>query len=113
LLLSVNKLVLDRCDEVCNPDMLHNFEDVTDKTIINADICIIGSGVAGLTIANEFIGSRYKVVVLEGGGKKDETRSQKLYDADVVGMAHDGIHNGSGPHSSPPPWVSGPIKAAR
>lgn len=74
--------------------MLIDFEDATVPGTLDADICIIGGGVAGLTIAREFIGTSHKVVVLEGGGRKDEVRSQRLYRADVIGMPHDGIHNG-------------------
>jgi len=74
--------------------MIHDLENVGDVSTLDADICIIGTGVAGLSIAREFLGSKYKVMLLEGGGIKDEARSQKLYISDVVGMPHDGIHNG-------------------
>lgn len=71
--------------------------DLEKKTIDKSyeyDICIIGSGVAGLSIVNEFINDSTRVVVLEGGGNKDESRSQKIYQSDVVGEEHDGVHNG-------------------
>jgi choline dehydrogenase-like flavoprotein len=35
---------------------------------LQADICIIGAGVAGISIAREFIGRPERVVILEGGG---------------------------------------------
>lgn len=35
---------------------------------LQADICIVGAGVAGISIAREFIGRSEKVVLLEGGG---------------------------------------------
>ncbi|MBN9487730.1 MAG: GMC family oxidoreductase [Alphaproteobacteria bacterium] len=35
---------------------------------MQADICIVGAGVAGISIAREFIGRSEKVVLLEGGG---------------------------------------------
>ena len=37
-------------------------------SIIEADLCIIGSGAAGITIAREFIGSSIRVCLLEAGG---------------------------------------------
>src|SRR5262245_56383882 len=37
-------------------------------SIIEADLCIIGSGAAGITIAREFIGSSVRVCLLEAGG---------------------------------------------
>ena len=74
--------------------MIINFDDLDDDDILKPDICIIGSGVAGLSLAKEFLDSDVKVLVLEGGGKKDEVRSQKLYGSKVVGLEHDGVHNG-------------------
>ena len=43
---------------------------IEKNTRINADVCIIGSGPAGLTIASEFANQDFKVVVLESGGRK-------------------------------------------
>src|SRR5438874_852136 len=37
-------------------------------SIIETDLCIIGSGAAGITIAREFIGSSVRVCLLEAGG---------------------------------------------
>ena len=34
---------------------------------LQADICIIGAGIAGISIAREFVGRREHVVLLEGG----------------------------------------------
>jgi len=74
--------------------MLYDFEKSQDDSVFNVDICIVGSGVAGLLLAKEFIDTDLNVLVLEGGGKKDELRSQKLYSSNVIGMEHDGVHNG-------------------
>jgi choline dehydrogenase-like flavoprotein len=37
-------------------------------SVIETDLCIIGSGAAGIAIAREFIGSRVRVCLLEAGG---------------------------------------------
>lgn len=37
-------------------------------SVVTADICIIGAGVAGISLANEYIGRSARVVVIEGGG---------------------------------------------
>jgi choline dehydrogenase-like flavoprotein len=58
------------------------------------DVCIIGSGAAGIAIAREFIGTQHSVILLEGGGTAFESRSQDPYKSEVVGLKHDGIHNG-------------------
>ena len=36
-------------------------------TVVETEVCIIGSGAAGITLAREFINSNVRVVVLEGG----------------------------------------------
>jgi choline dehydrogenase-like flavoprotein len=58
------------------------FEDarrVQDGTHFRADICVIGAGAAGTTIATEFIGSRHQVLVVESGGLEYESDTQTLY----------------------------------
>jgi choline dehydrogenase-like flavoprotein len=64
-----------------------------DGDRLTTDVCIIGSGAAGLTLANELKGTGIRVLVLEAGGRRIEARSQELYRADVVGLAHGGVHD--------------------
>jgi choline dehydrogenase-like flavoprotein len=49
-----------------------------------ADICIIGAGAAGITMALELAGSRNEVLVLESGGLRAEAATQDLYAGSVV-----------------------------
>jgi len=65
--------------------MVHDFRDQAASEFLEADVCIIGGGAAGIAIAREFIGSRHRVLLLEGGGYKREPRLQKLYQAASVG----------------------------
>lgn len=60
---------------------------------VNFDLCIIGAGAAGITLAREFVSSRHKVLLLESGGRGAEAETQALYESEVVGMAHSGIHS--------------------
>ena len=39
-----------------------------DNTLIEGDICIIGAGAAGISMALEWMNKPYKVILLEGGG---------------------------------------------
>lgn len=48
---------------------------------IEADLIIIGAGMAGITIARQFAGSTVKVAILEGGGRDLNDAAQDLYDA--------------------------------
>jgi len=48
-------------------------------TLIEGDLCIIGTGPAGVSLALEWIGSNRKVILLEGGGFNVEAQMQALY----------------------------------
>jgi choline dehydrogenase-like flavoprotein len=48
--------------------------------IVETDLCIIGSGPAGMSIANEFAATHTRVLVLEGGGLELEQDTQALYE---------------------------------
>jgi choline dehydrogenase-like flavoprotein len=70
--------------------------DITecDGTRLRADLCLIGCGAAGITLARELAGGPLSVVVLEGGGTRIEESSQELNECEVVGLAHDGTSSG-------------------
>jgi choline dehydrogenase-like flavoprotein len=63
-----------------------------DGDRLEADVCIVGAGAAGITIARELDGCGRRVVVLEGGGRSVAPGAQDLYGSVVVGLAHGGIH---------------------
>jgi choline dehydrogenase-like flavoprotein len=71
-------------------DLLHD----SHPTGFVADICIVGAGAAGITLAVESASRGKKVLLLEGGGALREESSQQLYDSEVVGLPHRGIHTG-------------------
>ena len=71
--------------------MLREIEDIDGP--LRADVCIVGSGAAGLTIARELEGSGLRTVVLEGGRATVDERSQGPYRSRVAGLAHGGIHD--------------------
>jgi choline dehydrogenase-like flavoprotein len=74
--------------------MISDLEDWEDGAAITTDICIVGAGVAGLTLAREFLGRATRILIIESGGLKDESRTQRLYESEIVGMPHEGVHNG-------------------
>ena len=53
---------------------------------IQADICIVGAGAAGISIAREFIGSSTRVALLESGGLAYDALTQSLYTGDNIGL---------------------------
>ena len=62
---------------------------IDNESFVDTDICIIGSGAAGITLAVEFIGGPHKVIVLEGAGFDRSKESQDLYDGEVVGLNYE------------------------
>jgi choline dehydrogenase-like flavoprotein len=74
--------------------MIRDFAEFDDGAAVAADICIVGGGAAGIALAREFIGTRFSVLMLEGGGLEAEVETQKLYDSEVVGLPHTGVHEG-------------------
>ena len=48
--------------------MFTDARSIAAGSTLQADICIVGAGVAGISIAKEFIGRSESVVLLEGGG---------------------------------------------
>ena len=57
---------------------------LTDKSEIEVDLCIVGSGPAGVSIAKEFVGLAIRVLLIEAGGLEDEALSQSLYDIEAA-----------------------------
>ncbi len=59
-----------------------------DDSLIEGDLCIVGAGAAGISLALEFRNSGHKVVLLEGGGFEYEDRVQQLYDGKTTGQPY-------------------------
>jgi hypothetical protein len=59
-------------------------------TTIDCDVCIVGAGAAGITLALELTGSGLQIVLLEAGGFRVERDSQRLYQGEVVTPAWHG-----------------------
>jgi choline dehydrogenase-like flavoprotein len=65
--------------------MLLNVSDLWDETQPAFDLCIVGAGAAGITLALELIGTGLKVCVLESGGLSYDNRAQNLARGKNVG----------------------------
>jgi choline dehydrogenase-like flavoprotein len=61
------------------------------ETRLQADICIIGGGPAGITLARELAELQGSVILLESGGADADGESQALNDGAVIGSPYDGL----------------------
>jgi choline dehydrogenase-like flavoprotein len=74
--------------------MIQDFCEFQNGALVEADVCVVGAGAAGIAIAREFAGARYKVALLESGGTEVEAETQRLYDSEIVGLPHDSVEQG-------------------
>ncbi len=65
--------------------MIHDAGEWNDDTEFRADICIVGAGAAGITLARELEGHGLRVLLLESGGRTFRRDVQELYAGENVG----------------------------
>src|SRR5260370_130656 len=64
--------------------MFIDARDLPNGSIVTAEICVVGSGPAGITVASEMARAGHDVVILEGGGKRADRSAQELYRGEVL-----------------------------
>jgi choline dehydrogenase-like flavoprotein len=62
---------------------------IADQTVLETDICIVGAGAAGITLARQFIGQPFRVCLLESGGLRMTRATQRLYGGESVGLPYE------------------------
>lgn len=65
-----------------------SFIDARDSTVparIDTDVCIVGAGAAGITLASELQDSGLDVCLVESGGFAPDEETQGLYDLESIG----------------------------
>ena len=65
--------------------MIIDYLDGSGPEDFFADICIIGAGPAGISIARSFIGTSLSICLVESGGLAGEDRNQELYEGTSIG----------------------------
>ncbi|MEM8987218.1 MAG: GMC family oxidoreductase [Pseudomonadota bacterium] len=63
--------------------MLLDARDFESGTTLDADICVLGAGAAGVTLARELVQGGFQVCVLESGGLEYDDAAQDLYRAEA------------------------------
>jgi len=70
--------------------MIIDARKITPGAELYCDICIVGSGAAGMTIAHELRDSGLEMILLEAGGKTFSQNAQEPYQGEVTDRAHHG-----------------------
>lgn len=71
--------------------MLTHSGDIPDNAVLSTDVCILGGGVAGLTLAKELQATGRDVLVVEQGGQDHQRSIQKALRGRVVGYPYWGL----------------------
>jgi choline dehydrogenase-like flavoprotein len=69
-------------------NMFIDARKISSQEIINADVCIIGAGPAGITIAREFNGRGVNILLLESGGIDPDPAAQALSEGTNEGESY-------------------------
>ncbi len=64
--------------------MILDAADLNAGAVVEADLCIVGAGAAGITMARTLRGSGLQVLLLEAGGLEPSSASQALYAGEMV-----------------------------
>jgi len=68
--------------------MLADARRVPADSELRSDLCIIGGGAAGITLARALIGTPFRVILLESGGLELDQRTQSLYKGPTKGVPY-------------------------
>jgi choline dehydrogenase-like flavoprotein len=64
--------------------MIGDARNIVRGTKLESDVCILGAGAAGITLALELIPSGMRIMLLEAGGVVEEPAAQTLYQGEVA-----------------------------
>ena len=65
--------------------MIIDARSIPADQIIETDVCIVGAGTAGITLAHEFIGQGFRACLLESGGLEPDRETHALQWGENVG----------------------------
>ena len=58
---------------------------------METEVCIVGAGAAGITLARDFINEPFRVVLLESGGMHYNQQTQDLYEGQSIGRTFEDL----------------------
>ncbi len=59
---------------------------LSSDALIDTEVCIIGAGAAGISLAHALIGQPFRVSLLESGGLRFDRATQSLYSGENTGL---------------------------
>lgn len=65
--------------------------EILDGASLEADLCVIGAGPAGIALAREFSGTKVQILLLESGGPEPEEPVQELNEGAAIGDPYAGL----------------------
>ncbi|ADE16269.1 GMC oxidoreductase [Nitrosococcus halophilus Nc 4] len=68
--------------------MLIDARSVPRDHLVETDICIVGAGAAGITLARELRSQPFRVCLLESGGLEFDAQTQALYEGENIGQSY-------------------------
>jgi choline dehydrogenase-like flavoprotein len=68
--------------------MIIDARSVENASVVAADVCIVGGGAAGISLARSMDRSGLRVVLLESGDTRPNQATQKLYEGDDIGRPY-------------------------
>ncbi len=68
--------------------MLRDASEIPAGSVIRTDVCVVGAGAAGITLARALRGRGPDVVLLESGGLDEEPDAQALNHGDAIGRPY-------------------------
>ncbi|HYI72880.1 MAG TPA: GMC family oxidoreductase [Skermanella sp.] len=71
--------------------MFIDLRTLDDNSVLEADICIVGAGPAGISMARSLIGTNIDVLVIESGDMDYDDDTQALYQGESVGVPYFGL----------------------
>lgn len=74
--------------------MIQDLDQLSQGAELTCDLCIVGSGAAGITLAMELLNSGLNILMVESGSSLDEPPTQALYDSIIEGHAFPGATEG-------------------
>ncbi len=68
--------------------MIIDSRSIGQNEVVHTDVCVVGAGVAGLTLTQEFKHAPFNTCIIESGGVNPDKATQSLYWGENVGLRY-------------------------